>query len=94
MTQSKEEALDILEATRSEFLFKARSIAMEVVKKKGVVSTDDIRMELDIPKGVDGRVMGAVFNTKEWVGVGYKKSEIKSSHRRPIVIFKLKNINQ
>jgi len=90
MIESKEEAMEVLNRTRKDFLLKARELAIKIVKEKGQVTTDDIRLQIEIPKGVDGRVMGAVFNSKTWISIGYKKSEIETSHRRPISIFKLR----
>lgn len=89
-TQSKEEALELLESKRMEFVSLCRNVATSIYKINGQVTIDDVRQRVELPEGVDGRVFGAVFNSKEWEKVGYTTTKIKTSHRRPIGIFKLK----
>jgi len=89
-TETKEQALIILENTRSEFLQTARQIARTVYAIKGHVTIDDIRERIEIPENIDGRVMGAVFNRSEWKSIGFTKTKIKTSHSRPISVFVMK----
>ena len=89
-TQSKEEALELLEEKRSNFLSHCRQVALSVYLNRGEVTIDDVRRRVELPKDIDGRVFGAVFNTADWEKVGYTTTKIKTSHRRPIGIFKLK----
>ncbi len=87
-TRTKEEAFDLFENHRAEFLSSARLMADMIYKSKGSVTTDDIRHSIDIPETINKKVLGCVFNTKEWVLVGYTKSKVKTSHGRTIGIFK------
>ena len=87
MIQSKQQAMDLFEAKRKEFLELCRWIAVKICKKNGRVTIDDVRNEVKLPLGIDGRVFGAVFSGKEWVKTGYTQTKIKSSHNRPISIF-------
>ena len=89
----KQTALNLFEITRSEFLSNCRWIARKIAKAKGNVTIDDVRNETKIPLGIDGRVMGAVFNTPDFEKVGYSTTKIKTSHGRPIAVFRLKISN-
>ena len=84
---TKQQAMDLFEKTRIEFLNYARWWAQKIYKEKGNVSVDDIREKIAIPQGLDGRVLGAVFNRKDWKKVGYQSTRVKTSHARPVGIF-------
>lgn len=84
---SKQEALNIFEYTRKEFLDDARQKALIIFKEKGKVTTDDIRKVVTIPAGIDARVMGGIFRNKTWKKIGYTETSIKTSHGRPISVF-------
>lgn len=86
---SKQIAMDIFEVTRREFLDYARWTARKICSEKGHVTSDDVRELVKLPKGVDGRVCGAIFRGTEWKKTGYTQTKISSSHRRPIGIFVL-----
>ena len=86
---NKKQALDLFEIKRKEFLSNARWVAKRLAYKKGQVTIDDVREQVKIPDFIDGRVMGAVFNRDEWEKVGYINTKVKSSHGRPVAVFKL-----
>ncbi|MFA6335617.1 MAG: hypothetical protein WCX48_08705 [Bacteroidales bacterium] len=85
----KQIAMGLFETTRKDFLSNCRWIAKKIAERKGNVTIDDIRDEVKIPLNIDGRVMGAVFNTPEFVKTGYTLTKVKSSHGRPIAVFRL-----
>ena len=88
-TETKEEALKLLQETRSEFLYQCKKIAISHALKNGSVTIDDVRDKIELPEGIDGRVFGAVFNNKDFVKVGYTETKRKTSHKRPIAVFEL-----
>lgn len=90
MTNTKQEAFDLFEQKRHEFLENCRWVARRLCKEKGHVTTDDIRKECPLPLGIDGRVYGAVFAGEEWEKTGTISTKIKASHGRPISVFVLK----
>lgn len=90
MTTSKQQAFNLFEKTRSEFLENCRWIAKRIYKEKGHVTIDDVRDQVTTPKNVDPRVYGAVFNRSEWEKVAYTQTRRKTSHNRPIGAFHLK----
>lgn len=89
ITQSKQEAMDLFERTRKEFLGHCRWVAKRIYQQKGNVCIDDVREQVQLPDGVNGKVFGAVFNSAEWERVGYTQTKIKTSHSRTIGVFRL-----
>lgn len=89
--KTRDEALEILENTRMEFVTECRNQANRLISLNGQVTIDDVRELCPLPKGIDGRVYGAVFNTKDFKCVGYTTTKRKTSHRRPIGVFELSN---
>ncbi|MEM1371941.1 MAG: hypothetical protein AAGG72_06910 [Pseudomonadota bacterium] len=89
MTETKQEALALLEAFRAEWLANARDAARNIAKRKGQCTADDVRQECPVPQGMDGRVMGAVFRSDEWVPGEFINSKRRTCHNRPIRVFRL-----
>ena len=87
-TFSKDEALDLLEKVRREYVLEARSAAISLFQKSGKpITIDDVRQVCPPPEDIDGRVMGAVLRPPEWVRVGYVSSSRRTCHNRPISQF-------
>jgi len=69
------------------WLERARRIAREVCERSGTVMIDDLRSRIDPPSHPNA--WGGVFR-KGFVWTGeYLKSEIVSSHARPVKIWRL-----
>lgn len=87
--ETKEEALDALEATRQDWLSAARAVARTIGKEGRAITVNDVRaLAPKLPDDVDPRVYGAIFNTPEWEFVAYVKSARKVSHARPVAQFR------
>lgn len=87
-TQSRDEALELFEIHRAEWLANARSVAAQLYRRTGrPITVDDIRDKCPPPPGWDPRVMGGVF-AAGWTPVGYTRSLRRACHRRPIRTFK------
>jgi hypothetical protein len=85
---TKEDAMQAFEVTRKAYLDLARAAAIRIAKEgNGTCTVIDVRSAVPPPDHVDGRVMGAVFNTKQWKNIGYEKSPRRTSHNRPIARF-------
>jgi hypothetical protein len=84
---NKQAALDLFEDKRREFLDLCRWVADRIYQEKGNVTIDDVRAEVKLPLGIDGRVFGAVFNKSDWEKVGYTQTNTATSHGRPIGVF-------
>jgi hypothetical protein len=91
ITQSKQQAFDLFEAHRAEYLAAARSF-MEAFAADGraVTVNDLIQHGPPLPDGVDPRVRGAVFAGRMWERLGYAASSRRASHCRPVQRFRLK----
>lgn len=77
-----------LEQARVEFIRQARELATELGRDGRVLTVNDLRERLEIPAGVDPRVMGVVFKTAEWRALGYGPSDRRISHGRPVMLFR------
>lgn len=87
-TNSRDEALDLLEKTRREYVSAARDTAIKLHLDTGQpITIDDVRRVCPPPKDIDGRVMGAVLRYPEWIKTGYINSTRRACHNRPISTF-------
>ena len=91
MIETKNEALDVLEETRKDFIEKCREVGRVIALEKGSVNIDDIREKIKLPEGMNGNVFGAVFRGSEWQHSGFMKSKIKTNHERIIGIYTWKD---
>jgi len=88
--KTKQQAFDLFEQKRKEFLDFCRWIAIREYKKKGNITIDDVREQVKLPEGVNGKVFGAVFD-KDWEIVTYVKTTRQTSHGRRVALWKLIN---
>ena len=87
--KTKDEALDALEQARWEYLIEARAAADRLWKSRGdktFITINDVREECPPPPDIDPKVMGAVFNTKNWKPIGFMLS--KRAHGRAIRVWR------
>lgn len=89
---ARDRALGILEQSQPEWLAMARAVARDLASSGGVVTVNDVREKCPPPPGSDPRIMGAIFNTREWERVGVQRSGRRVCHARPISTFRLKGI--
>lgn len=84
--------LSFYEENKARTLEAIRRTARHICYEKGSVTTDDIREHMGdmLPSFLDMRIMGAALGDKSMFQcVGYTKTRRKSSHGRPIGIFKI-----
>lgn len=86
----RDESLDLLERTRSDWISRARIVAHNIILRKGCVTADDLREVWPVPDAWDARVVGAVFRDRRFLKVGYTATERVTSHSRPIAVFRLR----
>ncbi len=87
MPGTKQEAFDLFEVHRAEWLAEARAAAEQIGRETGTCTADDVRTVCPIPDGIDGRVMGAVFRKSEWAAGEFVNSRRTACHKRPIRVF-------
>ena len=86
----REVALGDLEEHYPDFLDRARAVAEEIARKKGTVSSDDVRAVLAIPPDVHHNAMGAIFRGPRWERIDWQQSEQPQRHANRIGIWRLK----
>ena len=60
----------------------ARAIAKEICGRTGSVTMDEVRQGLGDLKPSSPNAYGCIFNTEEWVCIGWEPSTLKSNHAR------------
>jgi hypothetical protein len=88
----KQAILDLYQKERIEWLMKARHLAHRIALTRGEVCADDIWANLQVPKGIDPRIMGSVFDGMKVVR--YQRSARKECHHRPITVFTIGHNNE
>lgn len=87
---AESEARALQEEAHDEWIEEARKKAIEISRRRGEVSADDIAVECPPPVGTDPRVIGAVwFPRKEWEIITYRKSARHAvNHGRRIAVWR------
>lgn len=89
-TRTREDAEALLERSRTSYLRAARAaIRLFASRTRCSVTIDDVRRIAPPPPGIDGRVLGVVFQPGAWKPVGYVAGRRPESHRRPIMAYRL-----
>lgn len=79
------------EKAQPHWLKLARVTAHYLAKRDGKTNINEVRKECPPPPGVDSRILGAVFNRKDFVRVGFVNSDRKTCHGRIIAEFALRD---
>lgn len=79
------EQLGFFDATKETWLKNARIEARRIASERGQVCADDIHKALPLPRYIDHRIMGSVFEGMNCIGS--KRSERSKCHHRKIGIF-------
>ncbi len=82
----RDQALDLLEEHRADYIAAARSHADAALCAQGEVSADDLHERCPVPPGMDGRVLGAVFKGRYRL-LRYQPSRRPECHGRIIPIW-------
>ncbi|MDB5094147.1 MAG: hypothetical protein JWO85_2248 [Candidatus Eremiobacteraeota bacterium] len=75
--QCRERVLDAVESANAAYLDTLRDLAVEIARRQGTVSIDDVRDEMPVRNvplpsevGIDSRIMGSVFRSAAFVAIG------------------------
>ena len=85
----RDSQLALFEQRDTEFLSHCRTIAVEVARKVGTVSINDIRAQVRLPAHVHPSVLGSVFKSKKFQAIGYTEAAHKAAHARVVRVYKL-----
>lgn len=95
--RQKELGLYLVEKNNQVFLATMRGIARIIARRKGKITSDDIReyhrkhhKAKQIPMPTHPNAWGAVFKTSDWKAVGYTKSKQVSRRGGVIRVWRLK----
>ena len=87
--QIRNAQLDFFEHRDSEFLTHCRSLAVQIARRQGEVSINDIRKHIQVPSGTHPSVLGAVFRTKQFRKVGLCEASHPEAHARIVRVYEL-----
>jgi len=88
----KEQGLDDVEISSSNFLAHARKVACAIARHRGSVTVDDVRQQ--IPSSLwpaTPNAWGGIFRGAEWKHVGWARSPFPSNHARSNRVWTLTN---
>lgn len=85
------EILPLFQASQPRWLERARITARYLARLHGKTNINEVRKECPPPHGIDGRIMGAVFNRKDFIRVGFVNSERRECHGRCVAEFSLRD---
>lgn len=89
---TKQEALDLFFKNENKRLLSEEITeqAIGICRKMGKVTVDDLRKVVKLPESTDARIFGAVLSQKVFEPIGFTITKVKSSHGRPIRVFKIR----
>lgn len=88
--QLRDSQLALFEMRQAEFLERCRALAVEVCKRQGSVSINDIRRLISVPPGVHPSVLGSVFKRGGFSVVGFTEANHPEAHARIVRVYALK----
>lgn len=85
----RDSQLSIFEQRDSDFLARCRALAVEIAKRQGTVSINDIRANITLPAEMNPSVLGAVFKGKQFQACGYTEAIHPQAHARVVRVYQL-----
>jgi hypothetical protein len=87
--QIRNAQLDFFEYRDADFLNHCRSLAVQIAKRQGEVSINDVRKHIQVPSGTHPSVLGAVFRTKQFKKIGLCEASHPEAHARIVRVYAL-----
>ena len=87
--QIRDAQLDFFEHRDSDFLNHCRSLAVQIARRQGEVSINDIRKLIAVPFWTHPSVLGAVFRTKQFRKIGLCEASHPEAHARIVRVYEL-----
>lgn len=75
---------DLFQQTKADWLDGARATAIRLLRKRHTITIEDVLAEYKFPKYLHRNTIGAVFQEKHFVSVGFIKSNRRVSRGRVI----------
>lgn len=85
---------DLFKVQKIEWLEKARQTAKDLLKTRDKITIEDVLEVCPLPKFLHRNTIGAVFTRQEFDSVGIVYSRRKSSHRRLIRQWSIRDVTR
>lgn len=89
---ARDKAKQRMATQNEEWLDRARSIMVEVIREKGSCSSDDCWRLCPPPASAHPSLMGCLFDDRRFVRIGDRLSERASARSRRISTYELRNM--
>jgi hypothetical protein len=80
----------LVSAGNEDWIYEARSIAIEIATSSGTVTINDVRERIELPEQLSPNLWGAVLRGSDFEAIGYTQATHPSAHARVVRIYKLK----
>jgi hypothetical protein len=88
--QLRDHGIALVSAGNEDWIYEARSIAIEIATNSGTVTINDVRERIELPEHLSPNLWGAVLRGNDFEAIGYTQATHPSAHARVVRIYKLK----
>lgn len=88
--QLRDQGIALVSAGNEDWIYEARSIAIEIATNSGTVTINDVRERIELPEQLSPNLWGAVLRGSDFEAIGYTQATHPSAHARVVRIYKLK----
>ena len=88
--EMRDRGLAIMDVTHKAWIDKARKKAVKIARRRGQVSINDIREQMELPPDLHHNALGAVMRSPELKVVGFEAARHKEARARIIRVYGLK----
>jgi len=86
----RDHGLAIMEVTHKEWIEKARKKAVSIARRRGQVSINDVREQMELPADLHHNALGAVLRSPDLKVVGFETARHKEARARIVRVYGLK----
>ena len=86
----RDRGLAIMEVTHKAWIEKARKKAISIARRRGQVSINDVREQMELPPDLHHNALGAVLRTPDLKVVGFETARHKEARARVVRVYGLK----
>ena len=86
----RDRGLAIMEVTHKEWIEKARKKAVSIARRRGQVSINDVREQMELPPDLHHNALGAVLRSPDLKVVGFETARHKEARARIVRVYGLK----
>lgn len=86
----RDHGLAIMEVTHKAWIEKARKKAVSIARRRGQVSINDIREQMELPPDLNHNALGAALRSPDLKVVGFETARHKEARARVVRVYGLK----